>query len=481
MANRGDTRFQRTFFGDTPDDPPFFIGDRMVIHEFKSLNYVAGSTGWRISNEGDVEFNDATFRGTLQSDNFVAGTSGWRLLDTGGAEFSEVTVRGSSVLAGASITGDLTMTGSGKIKTAASGRRMEIATATTSKISVYTGDADEDAPAYIDFAAVGDLLTMELRSPDVNGEYARLYLGANQAVASSQADMYADIITLNGSAATATFGIGNALITAPEVELQGSGTNIVEFWSATGPTLKGYVDKTTGRMVASSDANGAAIMGSWSTDGRWAIFGNASRVAASGDTGYALLCGGTSGDANTYLNCPTGGQIFFERGGDSTTGVNVCGNLASVAGPDPTIHISNSAPYQWLRNSSSQQFKRDIVPTPGDEDPHDNPIWSVQPVRYRWREGAITDAERVNAIYPDGIHGFIAEDLGTVAKDLVTWDADGNAQTPNDWAILAYTVRGLQHCHAGLKRRVAAEEDLALRLSRIEALPSIAALLKGKK
>ena len=88
--------FYDTFFGSTPEDPPFMYGDRMAVSSLKSLNYVAGSAGWMISQDGEAEFNDITIRGTLQSDNFVAGSAGWRLLDTGAAEFSEVTIRGSS-------------------------------------------------------------------------------------------------------------------------------------------------------------------------------------------------------------------------------------------------------------------------------------------------------------------------------------------------------------------------------------------------
>lgn len=57
-----------------------------------SDNYLAGTAGWRIAQDGSVEFNGglATFGGNLQSSNFVAGTAGWRITQAGAAEFNNL-------------------------------------------------------------------------------------------------------------------------------------------------------------------------------------------------------------------------------------------------------------------------------------------------------------------------------------------------------------------------------------------------------
>jgi len=70
----------------------------------------------------------------ISSENYVAGTSGWIIDGNGDAEFNNVVVRGqieatSGSLANLTISGLLTMGASGKIRTAASGHRIEIGAA----------------------------------------------------------------------------------------------------------------------------------------------------------------------------------------------------------------------------------------------------------------------------------------------------------------------------------------------------------------
>jgi hypothetical protein len=44
---------------------PILAGNVLVRNAMQSENYVAGSAGWRIERDGDVEFNDGTFRGDV--------------------------------------------------------------------------------------------------------------------------------------------------------------------------------------------------------------------------------------------------------------------------------------------------------------------------------------------------------------------------------------------------------------------------------
>lgn len=94
---------------------PRLAGGAVVTENgtLSSDDFVAGSTGWQIAGDGDVEFNSGTFRGTvaagsvvtggitvnsggsMSSANYVADTSGWKVDGTGTAEFNSVKVRGT--------------------------------------------------------------------------------------------------------------------------------------------------------------------------------------------------------------------------------------------------------------------------------------------------------------------------------------------------------------------------------------------------
>ena len=67
------------------------VGDAVAI---ASEDYVPGVSGWVIRGNGNAEFNDAVFRGDLQSDNYVPGVSGWFLDRDGNAEFEQGDFRG---------------------------------------------------------------------------------------------------------------------------------------------------------------------------------------------------------------------------------------------------------------------------------------------------------------------------------------------------------------------------------------------------
>ena len=71
------------------------IFDLTVDNTIKSGNYAQGKTGWIIRKNGNVEFNDGTWRGNLQSSNFAAGKTGWQINKDGTVEFNAGTWRGS--------------------------------------------------------------------------------------------------------------------------------------------------------------------------------------------------------------------------------------------------------------------------------------------------------------------------------------------------------------------------------------------------
>lgn len=73
------------------------FNDAVFRGDLQSDNYVPGVSGWALDRTGNAEFYSATIRGDLQSSNFVSGTSGWQLLDSGAVEFDEGTFRGDIV------------------------------------------------------------------------------------------------------------------------------------------------------------------------------------------------------------------------------------------------------------------------------------------------------------------------------------------------------------------------------------------------
>lgn len=100
---------------------PRFAGGAIVTEHgtLRSDDFTAGSAGWSIDGDGNVEFNSGTFRGSItagsvvtggitvapggsmSSSNYVADTSGWQVTGTGDAEFNSVKVRGQITSGGA--------------------------------------------------------------------------------------------------------------------------------------------------------------------------------------------------------------------------------------------------------------------------------------------------------------------------------------------------------------------------------------------
>jgi hypothetical protein len=71
------------------------VGSEVAISSENFVPAVPGpGEGWAIFGNGNAEFNDAIFRGDLQSDNYVPGVSGWFLDRDGNAEFEQGDFRG---------------------------------------------------------------------------------------------------------------------------------------------------------------------------------------------------------------------------------------------------------------------------------------------------------------------------------------------------------------------------------------------------
>jgi hypothetical protein len=136
-----------------------------------SANYVAGTSGYIIKGDGNVEFNNGTFRGTITA---TAGA-------IGGFSIGSTTITGGSSLVLDS-TGTGIITG-GTLRTAASGTRIELTGAAYDTIGFYTGSADETTKGFANVFTTGTAGTTiqgvtAIGSPAMGGQatsYIRLY------------------------------------------------------------------------------------------------------------------------------------------------------------------------------------------------------------------------------------------------------------------------------------------------------------------
>lgn len=133
-----------------------------VVTEHGTLasdNFVAGSTGWSIDGDGNVEFNAGVFRGAItagavitgsivinatgdiHSANYVAATSGWIIKYDGTAEFNSITARGDII--------------ANSFKTATSGKRIEVSAGVSDTFKFFSGDANETLNGLIEVLVLG--------------------------------------------------------------------------------------------------------------------------------------------------------------------------------------------------------------------------------------------------------------------------------------------------------------------------------------
>lgn len=77
------------------------VGEDVAISSENFVPAIPGpGEGWAIFGDGNAEFNDAIFRGDLQSDNYVPDVSGWKLDRDGDAEFANIQLRDTVTFVG---------------------------------------------------------------------------------------------------------------------------------------------------------------------------------------------------------------------------------------------------------------------------------------------------------------------------------------------------------------------------------------------
>lgn len=392
-----------------------------------------GSQGWRISANGTATFNSVTVKGTIVSGSTITGTD-----ITGGT------------ISGTNISG-VTVTGS-TFRTANSGNRVEVTSdGTFGYVRFYSGDGNEYSAARVYSAYSGNRTQMVMSSgtnasdhlariiaasgPHTGGRGNLTFQGTNNAVTAVFDLDEHHYMETNG--ASRWYGAGQA----ERFAITNAGIYIAGKWNSAGPTQD---------VLSFTQASGLE-----STFVDW----------TPGDKGFKFWSGGYGYSLMDFR--PTGnGQDWRVA------------NLPSVSG---TILRRHGTSAQIGPESSSAETKIGIQDL--DFTANDNPIWKLKPKRFLWDPEKVANASDVNDRLSDmgGMAGLIAEDVAEVMPDAVHVDEEGKPVSLESLAIQAYLVDGVQHCHDGLKRRVVKERELEDRLAAIEAIPAIAAVLKGKK
>jgi hypothetical protein len=109
----------------------------------RSDDFVTGTSGWQIAGDGSAEFNDVLVRGDIESGNWD-GTSPANLatVDAGATVgfYLDSSVGSAQFEGDIFLGGDLTLDGSGTVRTAPSGQRVEMIGSSVDRITFYETD-----------------------------------------------------------------------------------------------------------------------------------------------------------------------------------------------------------------------------------------------------------------------------------------------------------------------------------------------------
>lgn len=142
------------------------------------------------SNGGDpfVLSTRVLVEGTRQSSNYLAGTSGWFIGADGNVEFNDGVFRGA-------VTGNL-------FRTAESGARVEISAAEVRSVRYYTGKAGEITPGTTQSYDDATMAVVEMTSPTFNlggtNKFSRFRVGVDFSTNTTFADLDGDDLRVLG-------------------------------------------------------------------------------------------------------------------------------------------------------------------------------------------------------------------------------------------------------------------------------------------
>lgn len=199
--------------------------------------------------------------GSVSSANYSAGTTGFQILGTGAAEFNNVTVRGTVEASAGSFSGTLTLggvinfTSGGIIRTASSGRRVELIATTTgvTTLDYYNAGGAVFGRLYSD-SSMGNALSLSaLGSLTLRGDTTiQLIAGGGSNI--TVLDNNQLLLGTNGSAATPA----SAFASDPDTGTYRVGANV---WGvSTGGTISLQVGSAVTIAIPSTTGSGTALM-----------------------------------------------------------------------------------------------------------------------------------------------------------------------------------------------------------------------------
>ncbi len=428
------------------------IADESVISlklasSIQSDNYVAELAGWKIERDtGNAEFNDITVRGDIVAANWDGGsdlsggkdtgaTAGFFLdSSAGAAQFQTIYAEGGE-LGDLDVTGDLTLTSTGTIKTAASGKRIEIASDSFNRLFFYSGEATETSPGTIEINAhtSGTISTATIRPPITSSE-------TDPPSISLQSVSGARSIVLNGKDKVDVLSdlvVGNDQILASDI-----GT-------AAAPSIASLADTNTGIWFPGADTLGFSTAGTnrmTIDSGGAVIIPNEVQVGdgSATDPSFAFK---DDGSVNTGFYRPGENQIGATAGGTlrfaiTTTEIQARGDngahffdyapVSSGGGGIAAKWVNISGSIYRLDINSSTRASKIIDPRPRF-DP--NRIYDLEP---------ITFAERSN---PQGGHywGIVADDADQHMPELVQRNSDGDIVSFDYERLVVPLLAAVQH------------------------------------
>lgn len=426
-------------------------------------------------------------RPAVKSPNYVAGSAGWSINQDGSAEFNNVTIRGTVTLG--SITGDLNVIGSGRIIVNPAGpATITLAAAAGNQITMKTGASGETNIPYISVGSQG-----------TPGSTLQDYLSYSSGQINSQGDAYfialsasfnganipqfqwwssvtllmvldANVLSMRGRGVAVDqlqslwlrgWGDGNHRIFVPSVAPQYS-----TVFNVDGPVISGFNNWI---LATGNNQHWQMAIGSNYIN----IFGNLCVGASSTNDGFLdfeaiTTYGGASGismrqrgrgpsdTTNRIVVYPgnagtSGGEgMYFWSNGDMMHlgwGQNVHFPMGLPALGGNTAIIATGA-WQLGYLSSSEKHKQNIATLQGP-----NPLWQWRPVRATWNEALVRNGAEHNARCPAGFATLIAEEIAETAPDAAAWyrDIDTGEEGPSGLdtnVIAAYVVAALHELKA---------------------------------
>jgi len=444
----------------------------------RSDNYVAGSAGWNIDGDGNVEFNSGTFRGDLDA---VGGTFTGTI---SGGTISGGTIEGATINIG---SGGFVVESDGTVRVSDGDAEVVIDPSTfvdgsevRGVVSIYPGSTGW-SPGEIVASDAGGLLNpyFAINTP-TNATYAnRVALVMYSTSGSNAREVYLDLEPTRSPPSGWWAKEGEHFRVFEPVEVPDG--------SVSDPTLTFSAEQDTGIYRAGSNRLGFACSGiqyaEISTSGIRGPLGSSSfpsfNFMADADTGMyrvnadvlGFTVGGTArlwiDDDPGAATTPsvsiqgTGTRFYVQDGNVSRPGLgfwqeggmgvfrNASGQMSLVVGSTNVARFdyNSGSPQLFCEAVRAQSISTGVVVEINATTGRMGKTTSSRRFKHSIRPGLSPDlVERAMQVEPvyyvaneDGTPhiGFIAEDFAGVDTRLVTYDADGLVQTYNPKAIVA--------------------------------------------